>query len=245
MACRVLKVSTSGFYESRLRPASIRDRDDAELTNIIAVIHNASRQTYGVRRIHAELRHGHGLAISHKRVWRCMKLVGLQGVHRRRWRRPRPATASWPDLVNRQFPADGPDRLGVNDITQHRTAEGWVYAAVVLDVYSRRVVGWSVADHLRTELVAEALDMARLRRKPHGTVVHSDCGTQYTSGSSGTGCGNPACWAPWAWITRPELATAISEYIEAFYNPVRRHSALDYRSPIDYERQHSATHTAA
>ena len=178
MTCRTLKISTSGFYEWRARPASARDRADAELANTIAAIHAGSRQTYGVRRIHAELRLGHGVAISHKRVWRCMKLVGLQGVHRRRWRRHRPAEASWPDLVNRQFRAEGPDRLWVTDITQHRTAEGWVYAAVVLDVYSRRVVGWSIADHLRTELVADALDMARLRRKPVSTVVHSDRGTQ-------------------------------------------------------------------
>lgn len=148
------------------------------MANTIAAIHSGSRQTYGVRRIHAELRLGHGVAISHKRVWRCMKLVGLQGVHRRRWRLHRPAEASWPDLVNRQFHAEGPDRLWVTDITPHRTAEGWVYAAVVLDVFSRRVVGWSIADHLRTELVADALDMARLRRKPVGTVVHSDRGTQ-------------------------------------------------------------------
>src|SRR4051794_21285938 len=98
-----------------------------------------------------------------------MTLVGLQGIHRRRWRRHRPAAASWPDLVNRQFVADAPDRLWVTDITQHRSSEGWVYAAVVLDVYARRVVGWSIADHLRTELVADALDMARLRRKPVGT----------------------------------------------------------------------------
>jgi putative transposase len=272
VACRVLKVSTSGFYEWRLRPASARDRDDAELANTIAAIHTASRQTYGVRRIHAELRHGHGVRIGHKRVWRCMALVGLQGVHRRRWRRPRPAAASWPDLVNRQFRAEGPDRLWVTDITQHRTGEGWVYAAVVLDVFSRRVVGWSIADHLRTELVADALDMARLRRKPVGTVVHSDRGTQYTSwlfghrlreagllGSMGRvasafdnamiesffGSMQIELLDRRIWTTRAELATAIFEYIEAFYNPVRRHSALDYRSPIDYERHHTTTNTAA
>jgi len=116
VACRVLKVSTSGFYEWRSRPASARDRDDAELANTIAAIHTASRQTYGVRGIHAELRRGCSVRIGHKRVWRCMALVGLQGVQRRRWRRPRPAAASWPDLVNRQFRAEGPDRLWVTDI---------------------------------------------------------------------------------------------------------------------------------
>ena len=271
MACRILKVSVSSFYEWRIRPASSRDRQDAELANTIVAIHTGSRQTYGVRRVHAELRHGHGVQISHKRVWRCMKLVGVQGVHRRRWRRPRPAAALWPDLVNRQFRAEGPDRLWVTDITQPRTGEGWVYAAVVLDVYSRRVVGWSIADHLRTELVADALDMARLRRKPIGTVVHSDRGTQYTSwlfghrlreagllGSMGRvasafdnamiesffGSMQIELLDRRIWSTRAELATAIFEYIEAFYNPLRRHSALDYRSPIDYERLH-ITNTAA
>ncbi len=272
MACRILKVSTSGFYEWRSRPASARDRDDAESANTIGAIHLSSRQTYGVRRIHAELRHGQGRRVSRKRVWRCMKLVGLKGVHRHRWRRPRPAAASWPDLVQRRFRAEGPDRLWVTDITQHRTGEGWVYAAVVLDVFSRRVVGWSIADDLRTELVADALDMARLRRKPVGTVVHSDRGAQYTSwlfghrlreagllGSMGkvASAFDNAMIESFlcsmqielldrrTWTTRAELASAIFEYIEAFYNPVRRHSALDYRSPIDYERHHTTTNTAA
>ncbi|WP_420873173.1 IS3 family transposase [Mycobacterium kubicae] len=272
LTCRILQVSTSGYYEWRTRPACDRDRHDAELANTITAIHTASRQTYGVRRIQAELRHGHGIEVSHKRVWRCMKLVGVQGVHRRRWRREPPAAASWPDLVQRQFRAEGPDRLWVTDITQHRTCEGWIYAAVVLDVYSRRVVGWSIADHLRTELVADALDMARLRRKPVGTVVHSDRGTQYTSwlfghrlreagllGSMGRvasafdnamiesffGSMQIELLDRRTWNTRAELATAIFEYIEAFYNPVRRHSALDYRSPIDYERHHTTTNTAA
>ncbi len=273
MTCRILKVSTSGFYEWQSRPASTRDREDAELANTIAAIHAGSRQTYGVRRVHAELRYGRGVRVSHKRVWRCMKLVGVQGVHRRRWRRHRPAESSWPDLVNRQFTAEGPDRLWVTDVTQHRTWEGWVYAAVVLDVHSRRVVGWSIADHLRTELVADALEMARLRRKPVGTVVHSDRGTQYTSwlfghrlreagllGSMGRlasafdnamiesffGSMQIELLDRHTWTTRAGLlATGIFEYIEAFYNPVRRHSALDYRSPIDYERQHSAINTAA
>jgi putative transposase len=194
VTCRILKVSTSGFYEWRTRQASTRDRQGAELANTIAAIYAGARQTYGVRRVHAELRHGHGLRISHKRVWRCMKLVGLQGVHRRRWRRHRPAEASWPDLST----ASSAPRGWVTDITQHRSAEGWVYAAVVLDVYSRRVMGWSIADHLRTELVADAQDMARLRRKPVGTVVHTDRGTQYTSWLFGHRLREAACWASWA-----------------------------------------------
>jgi putative transposase len=110
-----------------------------------------------------------------------MRCQGLAGVHRRRWRHSKRSEATWPDLVKREFTATEPDRLWVADITQHRTSEGWVYAAVVLDVFSRRVVGWSIADHLRTELVVDALDMARWRRKPQATVVHSDRGAQYTS----------------------------------------------------------------
>jgi putative transposase len=207
-------------------------------------------------------------------VERLMRLHGLAGVHRRRFRPGRPAPAVHQDLVTRQFHATGPDRLWVTDITQHRTAEGWVYAAVVLDVFSRRVVGWSIADHLRTELVVDALDMARWRRKPTvgATVLHSDRGTQYTSwlfghrlreagllgsmGAVGSAYDNALMESFFGsmqielldrrdWATRAELANAIFEWIEAFYNPIRRHSSLGYLSPLDYERLHSATHEAA
>lgn len=172
------------------------------------------------------------------------------------------------------FVADGPDRLWVTDITQHRTSEGWVYCAVVLGVFSRRAVGRSIADHLRTELVVDALDMARWRRHPAQgqTVVHSDRGPQYTSwlfghrlrqaglmGSMGAvGCAydNSLMGSFFgsmqielldrrAWPNRAELATAIFEWIEAFYNPTRRPSALDYLSPIDYEQQYNAAEDAA
>jgi len=265
-------VSRSGYYDWVSRPLSDRDLDDAHLVNTVVDIHAASRQTYGCRRIHAELRIGQGSAVSVKRVWRCMKLAGVQGIHRRRWRTGKPVAAVWPDLVNRQFHADRPNRLWVTDITQHRTREGWVYAAVVLDVFSRRVVGWSIADHLRTELVADALDMARIRRKPQGAVVHSDRGAQYTSWLFGQrlreagllgSMGKVACAYDNSmiesffgsmqielldrrtWATRPELANAIFEWIEAWYNPVRRHSALDYHAPIQYERLHTATNEAA
>jgi putative transposase len=238
-------------------------------------IYAASRLTCGVRRIHAELRHGQGRRVSRKRVWRCMKPVGLKGVHRRPWRRPRSGAASWPDLVQRQFRAEGPDRLWVTDFTQHRTGEGWVFAAVVLDVFSRRVVGCSIADHLRTEMVADALDMARLRRKPVGSVVHSDRGTQYTSwlfghrlweagllgfmGNAASAFDNAMIESLFGsmqielldrrvWTTRAGLASAIFEYIAAFYNPVRRHSALDYRSPdrlrtTSHDHQHGRANT--
>jgi transposase InsO family protein len=274
VACRVLGVSTSGYYEAINRPPSRRDIDDAYLLDTIREIHDASRQTYGSPRVHAELRLGLGLAIGRKRVERLMRCCGLQGVHRRRWRRGRPAPAPVPDLVHRQFRADAPDRLWVTDITQHPTTEGWVYAAVVLDVFSRRAVGWAIADHLRTDLVVDALDMARWRRRPEPqqTILHSDRGTQYTSwlfghrlreagllGSMGAvasafdnalvesffGSMQIELLDRRRWATRAELASAIFEWIEGFYNPRRRHSALGMLSPIDFEALHTAAETAA
>jgi putative transposase len=174
----VLKVSTSGFYEWAGRRPSARDVDDAVLLDQIIEIHAAARSTYGYRRVHAELVLGRRQQVGRRRVARLMRLHHLAGVHRRRWRRHQRAEAIWPDHVQRQFHADRPDRLWVTDITQHATDEGWVYLAAVLDVFSRRVVGWSIADHLRTELVVDALEMARWRRSPTGTIVHSDRGTQ-------------------------------------------------------------------
>lgn len=273
MTCRVLNVSRSGYYEWRSRPPSHRDIADAHLLDTIIDVHTAARGTYGVRRVHAELRLGRHLTVGRRKVGRLMRLHQLAGVHRRRWRGcGRRADALWPDRVQRRFSADAPDRLWVSDITQHRTDEGWVYAAVVLDVYSRRVVGWSIADHLRTELVVDALDMARWRRKPAGTTVHSDRGTQYTSwlfgnrlreagllGSMGKvasaydnalmesffGSMQIELLDRRTWPTRAELANAIFEWIEAFYNPTRRHSALGYRSPVEFERLHTAAPSAA
>ena len=272
VACRVLEVSTSGYYEWRNRPPSARDLEDAYLLDQIIEVHAAARQTYGVRRVHAELALGHSAEVGRRKVARLMRCHGLAGVHRRGWRRHRPSEAVWPDRVNREFVADTPDRLWVTDITQHRTSQGWVYCAAVLDVFSRRVVGWSIADHLRTELVVDALEMARLRRKPVGTILHSDRGTQYTSWLFGTrlreaglmgSMGKVACaydnalmesfWGSMqielldrrTWDTRAELAGAMFEWIEAFYNPVRRHSALDYRSPVEFERLHNPARPAA
>lgn len=274
VACRVLGVSTSGFYEWRDRPPSARAVADAGLVEVITDIHTASRGTYGVRRVHAELRLGRDVRVGRKRVERLMRTEGLAGIHRRRWRRHQPNPAVHDDLVNRAFVADAPDRLWVTDITQHRTSEGWVYCAVVLDVFSRRAVGWSIADHLRTELVVDALDMARWRRHPAEgqTVVHSDRGAQYTSwlfghrlrqaglmGSMGAvGCAydNSLMESFFGsmqielldrrtWPTKAALGAAIFEWIEAFYNPTRRHSALDYLSPTEFEQQYNATQDAA
>lgn len=268
----MLKVSTSGYYEWRRRPVSARDVEDAWLIDRLRLIHDRSRGTYGVRRCHAEFRLAEQVRLGHKRVARLMRLAGLQGVHRRRWRHGKPAEATWPDRVERRFTAEAPDRLWVTDITQHRTGQGWVYCAAVIDVYSRRCVGWSIADHLRTELVIDALDMARWRRKPVGTILHSDRGTQYTSwwfgtrlreagllGSMGkvaTAYDNALMESFWGsmqielldrrtWDTRDQLANAIFEWIEAWYNPHRRHSALGYQSPISYEALYEATKTAA
>jgi putative transposase len=271
LCCRLLGVSTSGFYEWRGRTASARARADAELTASISEIHRASRGTYGAPRVHAELRLGLGVRIGRKRVERLMREAGLCGVYRRRLRgctMRDPGADPHPDLVRRTFTADAPNRLWCMDVTQHRTGEGWVYCAVVLDAFSRRVVGWSIADHLRAELVCDALDMARWRRRPEAgrTVAHSDHGSQYTSwvfgqrlrqagllgsmGSIGDCFDNSMVESFFgtlqlelldrqSWATRDELARAIFEYIEAWYNPRRRHSMLDMLSPVQYEQTHA------
>jgi transposase InsO family protein len=274
VACRVLKVSRSGFYEWLHRVPSARQVADMQLTATIVEVHVASRATYGAPRVHAELRLGLGLACGRKRVARLMRTAGLVGVcHRRKHRRAGPQPAVHADLVQRRFVAEAPDRLWVTDITEHPTAEGKVYCAAVLDVFSRVVVGWSIADHMRSELVVDALEMARWRRRPApGGVVHSDRGSQYTSwifghrlrsagllGSMGrvaSSVDNGMIESFWStmqrelldrrpWTSRAELGSAIFEWIEAFYNPRRRHSALGYRSPVQFEDLHTAAITAA
>lgn len=184
VACRVLKVSRSGYYEWRTGVKSVRAQENELLAKVIEKIHSESRGTYGAPRVHAELVLGLGERVNHKRVARLMREAGLQGLYRRRTRgctRRDPAADPYPDLVDRDFTAAGPDRLWVTDITEHHTGEGKIYAAAVLDVYSRRIVGWSIDDNMRTELVTDALGMAILRRKPVGdgsTVLHSDHGSQ-------------------------------------------------------------------
>jgi putative transposase len=266
--CRVMKVSTSGFYEHRQReddPCG-RARHDAELTTTIIEIHRQSRGTYGAPRVHAELRLGGGIRVGRKRVARLMRTAGIEGVYRRRRRgctSRDPAATPNEDLVNRNFTVDQPDQLWVSDITEHPTDSGKVYLAVVLDAFSRRVIGHSIADHLRAELVVDALQMAIWRRNhPDGTIVHSDHGTQYTSwafgsrlraagllgsmGSVGDAYDNAVAESFFGtlqlelldrrqWSSRNELAAAIFEWIECFYNPTRRHSSIGMLSPIDYE----------
>ena len=201
--CRVMKVSSSGFYTWRTDPVSQRDWDDAVLTNTIVDIHGASRRSYGSPRVHAELRLGEGVRCSRKRVERLMRQAGIVGIHRRRGRgctRRDPDAEPAEDLVNRAFDPTEPDRLWMMDITEHPTGEGKVYLAVVLDAFSRLVVGWSMADHIRAELVVDALQMATWRRQPPAgqTVAHSDHGAQYTSWASVADSAPPACWVRWA-----------------------------------------------
>ncbi|MGY2011979.1 IS3 family transposase [Nocardia gipuzkoensis] len=276
VSCRVLRVSTSGYYEWKHRGESARARADRELTTTITDIHTASRGTYGAPRVHAELRLGQRIRVGRKRVARLMRSAGLAGIFRRRrgCTTRDPQASPHPDLVNRRFAAEGPDRLWCMDVTQHRTSEGWVYCAVVLDAFSRRIVGWSIAGHLRAELVCDALDMARWRRKPPDgqTIAHSDHGAQYTSwafgqrirtagllgsmGSIGDCFDNSMVESFFGtlqlelldrkqWATRQELANAIFDYIETFYNPRRRHSKIGMISPVEYEQAHTPTHAAA
>jgi putative transposase len=266
--CRVMKVSRSAYFHWQQLQTNPTERmlADRELTEVIGKIHDQSFGTYGVPRVTAELRLGLGRQVNHKRVERIMREQGLQGVTRRRrakgCTRSRASDPRADDLVHRQFRPTEPDRLWVQDITQHRTTEGWVYLAVVIDAWSRRVVGWSIADHLRAELVVDALEMARLRRQPSGTTVHSDHGSQYCSwvfgqrlrraglfgsmGTVGDALDNAVAESFFAslqcelldrhrWDTRADLARAMFHWIEAFYNPTRRHSTLGYRSPVDFE----------
>jgi len=188
--CRVLGVSPSGYYAWRQRPLSARARADVTLGARIQAIHHQSRGTYGVPRVHAELA-ADGVHIGRKRVARLMRAAGVQGVSRRKRRgttRRDPAAAPAPDLVSRDFAAVGPDRLWVADITYIPTWAGFLYLAVVLDVWSRRVIGWAMATHLRTELVLDAVNMAVAQRQPTAVIHHSDQGWQYTSITFGLRC---------------------------------------------------------
>ena len=262
--CRVLEVSASGYYAWRRRMMSVRAREDEQLQQRIRTIHLLSHQTYGAPRIHAELQE-EGTRIGRKRVARLMKASDLQGVSRRKrtvtTRRDRSARPA-PDLVDRQFSASRPDILWVADITYVPTWSGFLYLAVVLDVWSRKIVGWAMATHLRTSLVTAALNMAIARRSPAGVIHHSDQGCQYTSiefgkrcreagvrpsmGSVGDCFDNAMCESFFATLecelidrstfrTHDEAREAIFDFIEGFYNTRRRHSALGQRSPVQFE----------
>ena len=265
--CRVLGVSSSGYYAWCDRPPSVRTKADRDLLVQIYAIHERSRGTYGAPRIHAELR-AQGVRCGRKRVARLMGQAGLTGAQRRRYRgttRQHPDAVAAPDLVQRDFTASQPDQLWVADVTYVATGEGWLYLATVLDAWSRRIVGWAMGETLRTELVVDALNMAVWNRRPAAEVIHhSDRGAQYTSlafsrrcqeagvapsmGSVGDAYDNALAEAFFATLetellmrhtfaTRGVAGLALFEFIEGFYNSYRRHSALGYLSPAEFERQ--------
>ena len=262
--CRVLEVSASGYYAWCKRLISARTKENKSLQQRIEAIHRRSRQTYGAPRIHAELRE-EGTRIGRKRVARLMKESALRGVSRRRstvtTRRDRSRRPA-PDLVERKFVADKANVLWVADITYVPTWVGFLYLAVVLDVWSRKIVGWAMAAHLRTTLVTAALDMAIDQRSPNGVIHHSDQGCQYTSiefgkrcreagirpsmGSVGDCYDNAMCESFFATLecelidrtsfrNHDDARDAIFDFIEGFYNTHRRHSALGYHSPVVFE----------
>jgi putative transposase len=265
--CRVLGVSPSGYWAWSHRPPSARAQADAALTTRISQIHERSRGTYGAPRVQAELRFEDDLRVGRKRVARLMRAANLEGVVRTTVRDETKAPA--PDLVRRSFSATAPDRLWVADITYLPTWQGFLYLAAVVDVFSRRVVGWSMAGHLHTSLILDAIDMAiTKRRPPDGLVHHSDRGTQYTSlafgrrcreagiaqsmGSVGDAYDNAMAESFFAsletelidrtsWRTRADARLAVFDYIEAFYNPRRRHSSLGQLSPAEFERRYRLT----
>lgn len=267
---RALGVSESGYHAWRTRPASRRASEDAALTARVRAVHEMSDGTYGAPRIRAELADVDAVHVGTKRIARLMRKARLAGVSRRgfcvttvRDDKARPA----PDLVDRHFEADGPDKLWVADITYVPTWAGFLFLAVVIDVWSRKVVGWSMATNLKTELVVAALDMAVAQRQPRSVVHHSDQGTQYTSVAFGQRCkqagvqpsmgtvgdayDNAMCESFFASLecelldrrvfrSHAEGRMAVFRYIEGWYNPRRRHSALGYQSPMNYERMHPA-----
>lgn len=264
---RVLGVSPSGYYAWRDRSPSARSISDEALKARIRAIHKWSRGTYGAPRIQAELA-DEGTSVGQKRIARLLRELGLAGVSRRKGtrttRRDRDARPA-PDLVERDFSASQPDQLWVADVTYVPTWAGFVYLAVVVDAFSRRVVGWSMATHLRTELVLEALNMALWQRRPEAVIHHSDQGCQYTSFAFGKRCrqmgvrpsmgsvgdcyDNAMAESFFATLecelidrnsfeTQAEARMAIFEFIEAWYNPHRRHKALGQKSPINFERSY-------
>jgi transposase InsO family protein len=273
VACRVLGVSESGYYVWRKRGPSARAVRHAWLTDRIRQVHQASRGTYGARRVRAELVLGQGIHTGHQSVEWLMRRAGIQGLSGRpRYRKTAPRIAAT-DRVGRQFTRNEPNQLWVTDITEHPTREGKVYCAVVLDVFARRVVGWSIDAAPTAALATNALGMAIEQRRPTGsTVIHSDQGTQYgawaftrraqeagllpSMGAVGTCFDNALMESFWSrvqvelldrqvWSTRLELATALFEYLELFHNRQRRHSAPGMLTPAEFETLYKAAGTTA
>ena len=264
--CEQLGVSRSGFYAWKHRPQSARQQADEHLSEEVAQVHQESRGTYGSPRVHAEMR-ARGRKVSRKRVARLMKKQKLQARKKRRSVRTTDSNHSnpvAPNVLERDFSPDKPNSTWATDITYVWTGEGWLYLAVVLDLFSRMVVGWSMSQHIGTKLVLGALEMAMEGRQlPQGLIHHSDRGSQYASAeyrqalaSRGIQCsmsrkGN--CWDNAVvesffsslkmelvyltdFVTRHQARSALFEYIEVFYNRRRRHSSLGYLSPMEYER---------
>ena len=268
MMCRLLDISRSGFYAWVDRPMCERRRTDLMLTRQIAAIHRRSREAYGAPSIHAELADDHGIHVGRKRVARLMRQNGIKGASLRKYvvtTQSDPEAAKPIDLVERRFFAEAPDQLWVADMTYIPTWSGWLYLAMVMDVYSRKIVGWAMDTNMRTELILQALHMAVTQRQPSGVIHHSDRGSQYTSyafgkrcqeagimpsmGSVGDAYDNAMAESFFATLEREvlnrrrfrsqaEARMAVFEWIEGWYNPHRRHSGLGYRSPVNYERAH-------
>ena len=265
--CRVLEVSRSGYHAWTRRPLGPRAVEDARLTARIRELHRKRRGVYGSPRIWSDLVLDDGERIGRKRVERLMRQAGLSGLITKKWRATTirvPGVRVAEDLLDRNFAAGAPNRLWVADITYLRTWEGWLYLVAVQDLYSRRIVGWAMADHLRAELVTDALQMALAHRRPApGLIWHSDQGSQFVSlafgqqaraagiaqsmGSRGDCFDNAVAESFFAtlkkelinrrsWPTKAELRTEVFDYIEVFYNRERRHSTLGQRSPADYEK---------
>jgi putative transposase len=267
--CRVLEVSRSGYHAWARRRPSARALEDERLTERIREIHALNRKVYGAPRIHAELRMADGIRVGRKRVERLMRRAAITGMVTRKRGRTTirvPGVRVCEDLVDRAFLAAAPNRLWIADITYLRTWEGWLYLVAVQDVFSRRIVGWSMADHMRTELVTDALQMALAQRRPDpGLIWHSDQGSQFVSlafgqqaraagiaqsmGSRGDCFDNAVAESFFAtlkkelihsrtWPTKAELRTEVFEYIEVFFNRRRRHSTLGMLSPEQFESHH-------
>lgn len=277
LLCSVLNVTRQGYWAWKRRPPGPRRQEDERLKPLVLAAWEESDRTYGAPRVHAELRLGAGVRVGKKRVARLMREQRIQGVSRRRgWVRTTiqdPHTAPAPDLVRRDFTATRPDQTWVADITYVPTYEGWLFLAAVMDLYSRKIVGWSMRDDLEAPLVVDAISMAIARRKPKpGLVHHSDRGSQYTSLAMGKTLRDSRIMAsmgsvgdPWdnasaescistiknelvkqrTFVTRDQARLALFRYIESFYNPLRRHSSLGMLSPNDYEARYREDNTAA
>jgi putative transposase len=277
LLCKTIGVTRQGFYAWRKRPPSARELADRRLCDRIREIHTETEEAYGAPRIYNELRLGDGIAVGKKRVARLMRQLEIKGADGKRGglrttiRDPKRVSA--PDLVDRDFARAEPNRLWVCDLKYVQTGQGFLFLAVVQDVFSRRIIGWSMRDDLRSELVLDALGMAVSARGPAaGVVAHSDHGSQYTSlvygayaKQSGIDLSMGSIGDPWdnaiaesffaslekellrreRFTTREQARLRIFWYIECFYNPRRRHSSLGYLSPIDYEHQHQQEAIAA